>query len=49
MLWYFLVVGTYSGMEPPRRYALDSAAMAERAWKVGDWSSEGGEGRRVSA
>ena len=32
VLWYFLVEGTYSGMEPPRRYVLVSWAREERVW-----------------
>jgi hypothetical protein len=36
-------------MLPPTRYDLASEAMAERAWKEGDWSRDGGEGLRVSA
>lgn len=31
VLWYFFVLGTYSGMLPPSRQVLVSAAMAERA------------------
>jgi hypothetical protein len=31
------------------RYDLDSLARADRAWKVGDCDSVGGEGCRVSA
>ncbi len=49
VLWYFFVSGTYSGMLPPSRYVLVSAAMEERAWYVGDCSFVGGEGRSVSA
>ena len=36
-------------MEPPTRYVFVSEAMVERAWKEGDCSVVGGEGRRVSA
>ena len=36
-------------MLPPSRYALDSAAIDDRAWKLGDCSFVGGEGRSVSA
>ena len=35
-------------MLPPTTYAFDSCASLESAWKVGDWASDGGEGRRVS-
>jgi len=38
-----------SGMLPPIRYAFDSDARADNAWKEGDCSFVGGDGRRVSA
>ena len=49
VLWYFFVFATYSGILPPSRYVDVSEARAERAWKVGDSSGVGGEGRSVSA
>lgn len=36
VLWYLSVDSTYSGMLPPSKYVLDSAARAESAWYVGD-------------
>jgi hypothetical protein len=49
VLKYFLVSVSSSGMEPPIRYVFVSEAIALRAWKEGDCSFVGGEGRRVSA
>lgn len=49
VLKYFFVSVSSSGIEPPTRYVLVSEAIADRAWKEGDCSLVGGEGRRVSA